>query len=210
MGLRPGLAMLFLVGFLLLLAGAWSLSFYYPSQSLFYKFGAQKLLLRSGKLVGITGGLLLLVQLLAVAHLPVFEPTFSRATLLSFHRFNGLGLLMLCSHPILILWADDFAFYPLEMKYFPEFVGAALLLALVLLVLSAWFRGALPLTYPVWRWVHRLGALLVLALFFVHLLLVSETFHTGLPYRLALGLAGVEALLLALIFGRALFFGKGR
>jgi len=209
-GLRVGLTALCLALFLCLLAGAWSLPFRYPSMSLFYKSGYHRLLLVSGKLLGVTGGLLLLVQLLAVA--PGFFPEwlFSRGGRLHFHRANGLGLLVLVCHPVLILGADDFAFYPLEKKYLPEFVGMALLICLLLLVLSAHFRSRLPLSYRAWRIGHRLGALVVVGLFLGHLLTVSETFRRGLPHRLALGLAGVEGLLLAMILGRALFFGNKR
>jgi predicted ferric reductase len=209
-GLRLGLAALCLLLFLLLLAGAWSLPFRYPSESLFYKFGQQRLLLISGKLAGVTGGLLILVQLLAVAPGLFPEWLFSRAGRLRFHRANGLALLLLVCHPVLILGADDFAFYPLARKYLPEFVGMALLFCLLLLVLTAQFRARLPLSYRAWRIGHRLGALVVVALFLGHLLTVSETFRWGLPHRLALGLAGVEGFLLLLILGRALFSGNTR
>jgi predicted ferric reductase len=209
-GLRVGLVSLCLVLFLLLLAGAWSLPFRYPSESLFYKFGYHRLLLVSGKLVGVTGALLILVQLLAVAPGLFPEWLFSRVGRLRFHRANGLGLLLLVCHPVLILGADDFAFYPLAKKYLPEFVGMALLFSLVLLVLTAQFRIRLPLSYKAWRIGHRLGALLVVGLFLGHLLTVSETFRWGMPHRLALGLAGVEGLLLLMIIGRAIFSGNKR
>lgn len=209
-GLRVGLAFLCLTLFLLLLAGAWSLPFRYPSMSMFYKFGYHRLLLVSGKLLGVTGGLLLLVQLLAVAPGLFPEWLFSRGGRLRFHRANGLGLLLLVCHPVLILGADDFAFYPLEKKYLPEFVGLALLLCLLVLVLSAQFRARLPLSYRAWRIGHRLGALVVVGLFLGHLLTVSETFRRGLPHQLALGLAGVEGFLLVIIFGRPFFSGNKR
>jgi len=175
-----------------------------------YKFGYHKLLLRSGKLVGLTGGLLILAQLVSVSHLAFPEWLFTRSGLLRFHRINGLCLALLLVHPVLILGADDFAFYPLEKKYLPEFVGMALLFFLLLLVVTARFRARLPISYRAWRSGHRLGALVVVGLFFVHLLKVSETFRTGLPYNLALGLAGVEGFILLLIFGRALLGAKKR
>jgi len=209
-GLKMGLAALCLALFLLTLAGVWTLPFLYPSESLFYKFGYHRLLLRSGKLVGLTGGMLILLQLLAVAPKIFPEWLFSRSGRLRFHRANGLGLLLLVCHPILILGADDFAFYPLEKKYLPEFVGVALLFCLLLLVLTAQFRARLPLSYSSWRIGHRLGALVVLGLFLRHLLTVSETYHGGLPHQLALGLAWVEGSLLGLIFWQAIFSGKKR
>jgi len=209
-GLKMGLAAFCLALFLLLLAGAWILPFHYPSESLFYKFGYHRRLLLFGKLAGLTGGLLLLIQLLAIAPKILPEWLFSRSGRLRFHRANGLGLLLLVCHPVLILGADDFAFYPLEKKYLPEFVGMALLFCLLLLVLTAQFRTKLPLSYRAWRIGHRLGALLVVSLFLRHLLTVSETFHGGLPHQLALGLAGVEGILLAMIFGQAIFSGKKR
>jgi len=207
-GLQLGLKSLCLLLFLFMLAGAWSLPFLYPSESVFYKFGFHRLLLRSGKLVGLTGGLLILAQLLAVA--PRIFPgwLFPRSGRLRFHRANGLGLLLLVCHPVLVLGADNFAFYPLEKKYLPEFVGVALLFCLLLLVLTAQFRARLPLSYRAWRIGHRLGALVVVGLFLLHLLTVSETFHSGLPHGLALGLTGVEGLLLLMIFGQALFSGR--
>ena len=207
-GLRLGLKSLCLALFVLLLAGAWTLPFLYPSESVFYKFGYHRLLLRSGKIVGLTGGLLLLAQLLAVAPHIFPEWLFPRGGRLRFHRANGLGLLLLVCHPVLVQGANDFAFYPLERKYLPEFVGVALLFCLLLLVLTAQFRARLPLSYRAWRIGHRLGALVVVGLFLLHLLTVSETFHAGLPHLLALGLAGVEGLLLLMIFGQALFSVK--
>lgn len=206
--MQRGLCFFCLTLFLLLMAGAWSLVFFYPSQSLFYKFGIQKLMLRSGKLIGITGGLLILAQLLAISRLPFLDWIFTRNGLLRLHRINGPALFLLISHPILILWANDFAFYTLEKKYLPEFLGVALLICLFLLVLTAQFRLRLPLSYPAWRWTHRFGALLVVGLFLAHLLTVSETFRTGLPYKLALGLALVECSIVLIVFGRAFFTGK--
>lgn len=208
--LRLALAALCLLLFLLLLAGACYLPFRYPSESLFYKFGFPRLLLLSGKLLGVTGGLLLLVQLLAVSPLICPEWLFSRAARLRFHRANGLGLLLLVCHPLLILGADDFAFYPLQKKYLPEFLGMATLFCLLLLVLTAQFRARLPFSYQAWRTGHRLGALVVVALLLSHLLTVSETFRWGLPHRLALGYAAGEGGLLAMILARALFSGNTR
>lgn len=202
---RPWAAMLCLAIFLLILTGAWSLPFNYPSSSILYKFGTDRILLRSGKLVGISGGLLLLTQLLAVSHLGFLEKIFGSATLLRFHRINGLFLLLIFSHPLLIQGAYDFTFYTLEKKYLPEFLGVALLFCLALLVLSAWFRNRLPISYKAWRAGHRVGALLVTVLFFTHLLTVSGTFKKGLPWRLAILLAATEGILMLMIFGRALF-----
>jgi predicted ferric reductase len=209
-GLRLVLAALAPGLFCLLLAGAWYLPFRYPSESLFYKFGYHRLLLISGKLLGVTGGMLILLQLLAVAPWIFPEWLFSRGDRLRFHRANGLGLLLLVCHPVLILGADDFAFYPLEKKYLPEFIGVGLLFCLLLLVLSAQFRAKLPLSFKAWRIGHRLGALVVVGLFLGHLLTVSETFRWGFPHRLALGFAGVEGALLLMILGRALFSGNKR
>lgn len=199
------LAMLCLAIFLLLLAGAWSLPFNYPSSSILYKFGADRILLNSGKLVGLTGGLLLLTQLLAVSHLGFFEKIFGSTTLLRFHRINGLFLLLIFSHPLLIQGAYGFTFYTIEKKYLPEFLGVTLLVCLTLLVLSAWFRNRLPISYKVWRAGHRIGALFVMVLFFTHLMTVSETFKKGLPWQLAILLAATEGILILMIFRRALF-----
>lgn len=190
----------------LMLAGAWSLPFLYESTSILYKFGMDKVLLRSGKVMGLTVGVLLFFQLTAVSHLAFLERIFSRTPLLHFHQNNGLGLtLLILIHPLLIRGADNFASYHLEKKYWPEFIGAALFLLLILFVLSARFRARLPLKYQTWLRVHRLGAVIILGLFFIHLLFVSDTFHGGLPRSLALALGGAETFLLIKIFSRALF-----
>lgn len=198
------LGALCLVVSILLLAGAWTLPFLYETSSMLYKFGVHKLMLRSGKLVGLTVGILLLFQLTAVSHFSFLEKGFSKATLLRFHKTNGLVLvLVIVLHPLLILAADDFASYTLEKKYWPEFVGGALFICLILLVLTAQYRSRLKMQYRRWLTLHRFGAMLVLTLFYIHMLFVSETFRGGIPYSLALGLAGFEALLFLKIFVRA-------
>lgn len=199
-----------LLAAVLLLAAAWTLPFSFESQSILYKFGAQRIALRCGKLVGLTVALLLFYQLAAVSPLGIPDRLFSRGRRLAFHRRNGLVLgLLILLHPVLILGADDFAGYPLEKKYWPEFVGAAVLLLLLALVATAVFRERLRLPYPVWLRGHRLAAPLVAALLFVHLLSVSETFRSGPPRLAAFCLAGGELLLFAGIWLRGRSPGRG-
>ncbi len=73
---------------LLLLAGGWSIPFRYESFSILYKFGIQKVYLRSGKVIGITVVLLVFYQILLASRFRFLERIYSFDRL-EYHEGNG-------------------------------------------------------------------------------------------------------------------------
>jgi predicted ferric reductase len=196
-GTRYLLATSIIFLFLLLLAGALSIPFFFESPSMWYKFGLDKTFLRSGKMLGLAAGLLLLLQLVLAGKLKILDRLFSLPGLVRQHRYHAWILVpMALLHPLCILLPEDKLLIPLEMRYWPEWTGVALLVLIVLqFVISQW-RGRLKIAFHLWMRFHRIAGLLIVILLFVHVLYVSETFEAeGLP-RAAVLIAAVIYLLL--------------
>ncbi len=181
-----------------LLVATLAVPFVYETQTLWYKSGSDKTLLRLGQLVGLLAVYLLFLQLLLGARVPPLASLYGTATLLRLHQRNGLFLALLAiSHATLILLAEGLL-PPLAWKFWPELVGVFLLAILLLTVLLSRFREQLRLPYRPWRVFHRGVGWLALPLATVHVLFVSESFAAGLPrYLLLLLAAGVAVWLLA-------------
>ena len=182
----------------LLLCAAASLPFFFESASMWYKSGIDRIMLRSGKVVGLLAACLLLLQLLWSARLKVLDQVFGLNTLYTIHQISGLciaGLVIL--HPVLVLLADDMLFIPLQIRYFPELLGLFLAVLILGMVLGAVFRPCLGLPYHWWWRLHRLLAGVILLFLFVHVLFVSETFHSGFPRQLLLTVMGLYILFYA-------------
>jgi hypothetical protein len=199
-----------ILAFLGLLCAAGSIPFYFESPSMYYKTGIEKLMLRTGKILGIIGGLLMIFQLIFVGRFPMLDRHFSMKTLFSFHRLNGL-ILLICAiiHPILILGADHFVFFPVEKKYWPEIVGGVLLSVLSVFVSISFFQKKIGLRYPAWKMLHKTFAPVLLVMLFVHVFNVSRTFESGLPYYLLIAAAGITAFLMFRKFLMTTAFFKG-
>ena len=181
----------------LLLAGGWSIPFAYESSSILYKFGTEKILLRSGKVIGITIALLVFYQILLASRLKFLERFYSSKRLITLHRINGIVItLLVLVHPILIKASENFIPYTLDKKYVPEFIGISLLLVILSVSVTAIFRNFFIIAYDKWLFLHRLGVTMAISILPLHILLVSDTFKSG-PLRIA-------ALI---IFGLNLFFG---
>jgi len=110
-------ALAFLIG-LLLLAGAASIPFLFESASILYKFGADKLMLRTGKVLGMIAGTLLLLQLVLAARIRFLDRIFALDRLFYFHQISGT-LIAACViiHTKLIMLPEDILFIPLEISY---------------------------------------------------------------------------------------------
>lgn len=185
--------------FFLILGAACAIPFYFESPSMFYKFGTARLLLRIGKISGILAGGLLLFQPVFVARFSFLDRIFAQDRLCRFHRANALCLTAAAAfHPVFVLWADGFAFFPLEMRYWPAFMGVGLLCLICLMTLISVFRTTVRMDRNQWFWLHRILAPLIMVLFFIHVLNVSKPFETGLPNRLLL----LAAFFTICIFGR--------
>lgn len=187
------------LGFILILILACTIPFYFESPSIFYKFGTGKLMLRSGKIFGILAGMLMAFQAISAARFVFLNKIFAQAQALKFHKFNGIGLTIFAiCHPVFILWAEGFSFFPFEKRYWPEFIGMGLLLFLIITVLLAFFRLRIKIGWKKWLVSHRISALLIFFGVFVHAGNVSKSFESGLPYMLLLSVFLIAVI--ALVF----------
>ena len=176
-----------------LLAGAMSIPFFFESPSMWYKFGFAKVLLRTGKIIGMLAVTLLFLQLILASRLKRLDQVFSLPGMIHAHRINAIIILPLAFfHPILVLTSDSKLTIPLEMRYWPEWMGVGLfVLILIQFSLSQW-RIALRLKYHLWLIFHRCLGTCILALVITHILFVSETFsEPGFPRSLILISAAV-------------------
>jgi len=199
------LGLLVVLAALLLLAGGWSIPFYFESFSILYKFGKVKIYLRYGKVIGITVVLLIFYQLMIASHFKILERIFSYKSLFQLHRLNGMIIACLVTaHPVLIKASENFTPYTFEQKYYPEFVGMGLLVVLLSLSALAVFRNFLKIKRTWWLFLHRLGATLITVILPGHILFVSDTFKSGLPRVAAVTLIVFNCLLILRIWLRKL------
>lgn len=203
LGIPPQFSTIFckvvvLFGAALLLGGALAVPFYYETQTLWYKTGADKVMLRSGQLAGLFVLVLLVGQILLALRVKFFEHLFGGARLMRWHQLNGVLIFFIaCSHVLLVLAPEGFDNLPIGKKYWPEMIGGLLLLFLLTMVVTSRFRSWLQLGYARWRMLHRPMGYLSLVLGFCHVLFVSESFAGGLP----------RVVLLTVGTGLALFTG---
>jgi predicted ferric reductase len=189
---------LILLGAVLLLGAALAVPFYYETQTLWYKGGADKVMLRSGQLAGLFALVLLIGQILLALRVKLFEHLFGGTHLMRWHQINGVLIACsACSHVLLVLAPEGFDNLPIGKKYWPEMIGGLLFLFLLTMVVTSRFRSWFKLGYARWRMLHKPMGYLSLALVFIHVLFVSESFVRVLP----------KAVLLTVCIGLALFIG---
>jgi predicted ferric reductase len=191
---------------LLLTAGALSIPFFFESPSMWYKIGIDKSLLRAGKMLGIFAGLLLLFQLLLAGRIKLLDRLFSLPRLICQHRYHAWTIaLMALLHPVCVSIPEDRLLIPLEMRYWPEWIGVLLLGLILLQFVTSQWRKRLKIAFPAWMRFHRIAGLLTVMLLITHVLYVSETFEAdGLPRTAVLIAAGL--FLLMLLWVRASWF----
>lgn len=168
------------------LLGALTIPFLFESPTMYYKFGWDKTLLRAGKMVGLTAAVFLMLQLPLAARLKWLDCIFSLPALYTLHRYNAYAILCLVIiHPIAVFAPDGILMIPFEIRYWPEWVGAALLLVICCqLGFSQWRRSVFK-AYAKWLLIHRAMGVAAMVLLIVHILYVSETFeHKGIPRTL--------------------------
>ncbi len=196
---------------LLLIVGACTIPFFFESPSIRYKFGIYKTFLRSGKVFGVTAAALVFFQVLLVSRLKILDRIFSLHRIYLFHRMNGMAIAGLAlMHPLLVMASENFTIFPFEIRYWPEFLGVGVLVFIVMLIIMANWRLMFGFAYDKWLRFHRLGTLLAIVLLLVHILFVSETFTSGLPYTLVFVGAGSNLLLISRLWYRRFFPGKRR
>ena len=165
-----------------LLAGALALPFLYETQTLWYKTGADKTMLRAGHLLGMLALFLLIVQVLLAVRARLLEQVFGAATLLRWHRANGVLIaLAAAGHVALVQLPEGLGNLPFGWKYWPEMIGGLLFALLVATVISSRYRVGLGLDFIRWRRWHRPAGYLALAFVFIHVRFVSDAFSQGLP-----------------------------
>jgi predicted ferric reductase len=169
-------------GFVLIAGGALSIPFAYETQTLWYKIGIDKTLLRGGQMAGLLAAVLVFVQILLAARGKFLKELFGLAALMRWHRRNGIVIALLAiGHVTLVMAPEGLTNFPIGKKYWPEMVGGLLLLILVSMAISSHFREKLALNYRRWRAIHKLLGYLVLIIISGHVLFVSESFKHPVP-----------------------------
>jgi predicted ferric reductase len=93
------------------------------------------------------------------------------------HRYHAwIIALMALLHPVCVSIPEDRLLIPLEMRYWPEWIGVALLSLIVLQFVASQWRKRLKIVFHSWMRFHRVAGLLAAALLIIHVLYVSETF----------------------------------
>ena len=180
---------------LLLLAVVMSIPTYNQTTTLWYKTGADKVMLFAAQYIGLAALVLLYLQAILSARGKFLDRVFGPALLLRLHRSNGVLLLVLAaSHILLVLVPEGLANLPLGKKFWPEMVGAALFVIIALLVVFSYLRETIRLPYKAWRFLHRPAGYLTLGLVTVHVMFVSESFEQALPRILLLALFTLTVL----------------
>jgi len=170
----------------IVVAGALAIPFVYESQTLWYKMGAAKTLLRAGQVAGLLAMLALMVQILLGIRGKLLEKIFGVAGLMTWHRANGIVLCCLVIfHILLVLVPEGMTNLPIGLKYWPEMVGGILLLLIFVQTISSFFRQQFGFIYKQWRAFHRFLGYLALCLATLHVLFVADSFAQGVP-RMAL------------------------
>ncbi len=123
-----------------------------------------------GKNLALVGFTILALQFVVSARFKWIERPFGLNVLFDFHKAMAfLAALLLISHPVLLaIGSHDWSliFGP-EVKWH-IWLGRDALLILLVHVLLASFRFVIKLNYETWRFVHNLGAVLILSLGFLH------------------------------------------
>lgn len=186
---------LFFSVFLLLCAGAISFPYLFETQTLWYKFGTDKTVLRIGQIAGMLALLLIFLQPLLAMRIRLWDRIVGLGNLYNLHRLNGILIVVLAlCHILLVQLPEGMTNLPIGKKYWPEMVGMVLFLLLFSLICSAFFRTSLRLPYHRWHLMHRLAGYLIAITALIHVLFVSDAFKQ-FPPRLMLVLAATTVLL---------------
>jgi DMSO/TMAO reductase YedYZ heme-binding membrane subunit len=183
---------------IVVIGGALSIPFIYESQTLWYKIGVDKTMLRAGQIAGLLAVILLFVQIILAVRGKFLQELFGLPSLMRWHRINGVlvFVLVLC-HVILVLVPEGILNLPIGMKYWPEMVGAILFLIIFSMVISSQFRQQLGFAYVRWRTIHKSLGYLALVLVAIHVLFVSESFEHSIPRT---GLIAAVATVVIVVF----------
>lgn len=179
---------IFVVGlFFLALGSAIGLPFVYESQTLWYKIGLDKTMLRAGQLSGMLALTLVFTQVILAVGGPFLEKTFGLKNIMNWHRRGGVLIVFFALiHVLLILIPEGIANLPIGKKFWPEMIGALLLWIFIAMVVSSRYREKLKLNYKRWRSVHRPLGYFATFLVVIHVLYVSDSFDQAVPRKILL------------------------
>jgi predicted ferric reductase len=178
-----------------ILCGA-SLPFFFESQSLWYKFGIEKTMLQWGKAAGFAAIVLIVCQGLWTAGPNALTALVSVKRRYTIHRICGILLaVLILLHPLLILWSAGFTPIPLELRYWPEYLGIVSAVLILITAAVSLRRAKLQLSHKTWQRLHRWAAPVITILALIHAPAVSETFGFMVP-RVWLGMIILAALVL--------------
>lgn len=159
-----------------------TIPYLFETQTLWYKVGIDKTLLRCGQLVGIMALVLIFYQVLVGARGEFLEQLFGVSTLMRFHHITGVLIaLLIVAHGLLVLLPEGIDNLPVGKEFWPEMVGGVIFWALLFMVISSRLRQKLQLDYKRWRVIHRGLACLSLILLLIHVLFVSDSFEQTAP-----------------------------
>ena len=167
---------------LIVICGALYIPFVYQTETLWYKFGIDKSMLRAGQMIGLLAAVLLFVQILLAARGKFLKKLFGIAALMRWHRTNGFIIsFLVLSHATLILAPEGLTNLPIGKRYWPEMVGMLLLAFILSMAITSKFREILRLNYRRWKTIHRLLGYCAIVLLLIHVLFVSESFGRVVP-----------------------------
>ncbi len=176
----------------------------YESQTIFYKFGAERAMLRAGKICGIMATLLLLFQLLLTSRLRVINRFLALDFMVIQHKYNSMFIItLLTAHALLILVPEGLDNLPIGLEFWPEIVGVALYSSLLGLTLLSLLRDRIRIPHHIWLPLHRIVGFVTVFSTIVHIRFVSESFKAGLP---EIAVYVLTSLFLLLGFRRLVLF----
>lgn len=185
---------------LLLLTGAASIPFLFESQSILYKLGVDKTLLRAGKVMGMIVAALLIVQLILSSRSKFLDHIFALNRMYRYHRVNAVLIASLALiHPLLVFAPEDITSIPVELKYWPEVLGGMMLVLIWCITATGIWRLFLGFRFHRWWLFHRIAGVSLVVLLTFHVLFVSDTFESGVPRFTVFLAGGGYALLLGWI-----------
>lgn len=147
-----------------------------------------------GRVTGLLGGYLVLVQLTLMARLPWFERAVGLDRLVSWHRGLGTNVVVLvCAHVVLIVEGYSLSAHQATLAEgwtvlatFPDMLKAAAGLGLFLLVgVTSGPRLRRRLSYEAWYWLHLSGYLAVALTFFHQTSTGADFVGSDLPHTAA-------------------------
>lgn len=165
-----------------LLIGAASIPFVYESKSILYKFGTDKILLRTGKVLGMLAATLLLLQLLLSGSFSIIDRIYTPSARYLCHRANAVIIaLFAVLHPLFVFAPEDITTIPLELEYWPEILGALLLILIWLITATSIWRVFLDFSFQRWQIFHRSATFAAVVMLVFHTIFGSDTFERGIP-----------------------------